>query len=126
MFRRLLCKWFNLIRNEDVEDEPGTGWDDLWVVKEKRIIWPRLVKSDAWVKDIEPFFKQSLLRTFTAMTFEQDTDKLRRLQERAKLINEWLEQPRIAVARDEAVLNNAFQSGQVDRLTKEMERANAR
>lgn len=125
MLRRLLCRWFHLTPNEAVPVVPApTMWDDLWEIKDTQIVWPRMVLSDVWQKDMEPYFKKSLLHTFVRLSHERDPEQVRRLQERALLINEWLEQPRIAMQRDEAMLNNAFGSGQQDRLKVALERAN--
>lgn len=127
MIRKWLCRWFRLTRNEDVPIPQDTSghWDDLWEVKDVKVWFPRMLNSEEWKRDLEPFFKQSLLRTFVAMSYEKAADKLRRLQERALLINEWLETPHIMVNKEEAMLNNAFGSGRDDRLDKALERANS-
>lgn len=134
-FRHHLCRLFKLTPNEDIPSSipfslPPTGWDDLWESKDAVIVWPRMVKSDAWARDIEPFFKKSLLATFFAITREtgatdDSRERLRRLQERAVLINEWLEQPRIAMMMDEMAFENAMRSGNRHKFDAEKERANA-
>ena len=127
---RLACRWFGLVPNGHeqralAEPLPPSGWDDLWDAKDVRIVWPRMVRSVAW-KEMEVFFKQSLLETLIKLTRERDPDTVRRLQERAQLISDWLERPRLALAVDEAAFNNAWRSGKAERFRAEQERANAR
>lgn len=127
-FRLFLCKRFHLVLQEEVPTFPpipANDWIGLWEVKDFRAVWPRIVKTPLWENDIEPFYKQALLRTLVALAHEKEAEQIVRLQVRAQLINEWLEQPRIALRMDEAALENAFGSGRLERM-KERERANVR
>ena len=82
------------------------GWGDLLEARDMRPVWPRISKSQVWVNDLEPWFRQALLYTLFELARERDPEHVIRLQERAKLLNEWLEAPILAMARQNALLNN--------------------
>lgn len=144
-FRAKACQWFHLTPNEvavaantlaadnawnaakaEIPEYDLTLWEDLWDHRQFRVVWPRLVMSEEWKRDLEPWFKHSLLVTFAALGQETDPVKLTRLQVRAQLINEWLERAAIGMQRDKAAFDNAFASGNRARLAEafdERERA---
>lgn len=124
---KLACRYLGLTvsaPSKDTDVVQSSAWADLWEVKDLQIVWPRLLQSATWKEDLEPFFKKSLLHTFIRLAHERDPEQVRRLQERALLINEWLERPHVEKGRDEARLDNAFGSGSRERLNQELERAN--
>lgn len=130
MIRRLLtawaCRWLNLTPVVPPQNTVSPDWDDLWRYKDLRVVWPRLVLSPVWRDDLEPWLKQGLLRTLVALGQERNPEEIRILQVRAQLINQWLEEPRIAMNRDAMALDSAFASGRSDRLDAELERVNRR
>lgn len=115
--RNIACRLFSLVPREDVQEgapEAESGWSDLgdlWEVRGYRAVWPRIVTSDEWRVDLEPWFRQMLLMTFVALAKEQDEKRIARLQERANLLNEFLEVPRLAMLRVEAAMDNARGKG---------------
>lgn len=126
--RGLVCRWFSLVPAESGVREPENNWDhiaDVWAVREHRVTWPRVTMSDVWRNELEPYYRQLLLSSLVRMAHERDPETIRMLQERAKLLNEWLETPRLAEARMNAAMDNALGLGNKARLREQLERANA-
>lgn len=122
--RRLACKWLRATPNEDADTtSPASSWADLWDHRESTVVWPRVTASDTWKLELEPWLKKSLLTTMVQLVNEPDEARALMLRERAKLLNEWLETPRIAQMKAQAALNNAFGSGDPERIEVLMERA---
>jgi hypothetical protein len=114
-----LIKWLKKLIGRDTPN--SDWWSDLLESREYRPVWPRIAKSHAWQHDLEPWFRQSLLFTLFELARERDPQKVIRLQERAMLLNEWLEAPVLALARENALLNNLADTNRLQ--MPEMERA---
>jgi hypothetical protein len=121
--RRLACRWLDLVPAAAPKENSWEGIADAWACKNHKVTWPRVTMSEVWRTELEPYYRQMLLSSLVRLAHETDADKLRMLQERAKLLNEWLETPRLAEARMNAALDNALGSGDKRQLRAQMERA---
>lgn len=125
-----MCKWFSLRPAEEVVGLPpstaASSWDDLgdlWEVRGKKVVWPRVAFAPVYKDELEPWFRTMLLQTFIAIAHEKDPSRIVWLQARATLLNDLLEQPRLAMAKVEAAMENARGKGnhvQVERQLRDM------
>ncbi len=131
--RAWLLKRLSGVAVEDVPEivdvsalDTAALWGDLWALRSHKTFWPGITRSDVWKEGLEPFFRESLLRTAAQMMTERDEDTYRTLQVRMQLLNEWLEAPIRAEMMVQIALNNAYQGGNPEDLDRTMERVSGR
>ena len=116
--RSLLCKWFNLVRAEDVPNP----WGNLLKSRTFQPVWPRIANSLVWQNDMKPMYEQMLLQTLFDMA-KADPIHVLDLQVRARLLNDFLERVQLGMIREDALLENMAHTG--GGLNERIERANS-
>lgn len=93
---------------------PAPTLPNLWGLEPgftARPAWPRIVMSDVWTHDLEPWFKALLADTLGRLMVEKDADNFRALQVRAMLLQGLIDQPKIEIGKLQALADNNYQAG---------------
>lgn len=131
MLKKWLCRRFNLVRAEDIPKpapplEPDAYWNDLLEWRKAKPVWPRIVTSETWQKDIEPWLKKLLCETTFMIMRADEIKTVTKLQERAMLLQELLLCPQGEVDKMERALAASYRKGGDEQFDEAMAQANRR
>ena len=85
-------------------------WDGLLEAATSPV-WPRIVTSEVWNKDLLPWLKRLLAQTAWELMRERDEQKKIALQIRGLLLEGLIREPDVQIGKLRALADNEYDSG---------------